>query len=336
MAFDTLANLTKPRLRVKVSLKDHSDEPFAQNVLNGLTATPKRLSPKFLYDERGSRLFEQICDLPEYYPTRTERGILERYASEITTMCHEDISLIELGSGSSTKTRLLIEAFLNRGRRLHYVPIDISKSILVNSAKELLTRYRKLRITALVSDYFTALATLKEKQHGQKLILFLGSSIGNFETKQAETFLREIRQDMNEHDMLLIGMDLLKPEEILVPAYDDAQGVTAEFNLNLLRRINRELGGEFDLDSFRHKVIFNRDESRIEMHLQSLRDQTVPVEQLERSFSFTAGETIHTESSYKYSEERIQELAAHSGLRVVTTWKDDREWFSVNLMAPEE
>ncbi|MFQ5651321.1 MAG: L-histidine N(alpha)-methyltransferase [bacterium] len=334
MDFHTLTILNRPGLKVKISRKDHSGEPFAQNVLHGLSATPKKLSPKYLYDETGSNLFEQICELPEYYPTRTERAIIKHYADQIASLCDRDVAVIELGSGSSRKTRLFIDAFLRADHKLHYLPVDISKSMLVNSAKALLKRYPKLRITALVSDYFIALSALKERQHQQKLILFLGSSIGNFEKDVAEDFFKRIRATMNERDMLLIGMDLLKSEDILVPAYDDAQGVTAAFNLNLLTRMNRELGANFDLANFRHKINFNQQEGRIEMHLESLREQRVRVGQLQRWFNFAKGETIHTENSYKYTRERICEMAQRGGLRINSSWYDEREWFSLNLMSP--
>ncbi len=335
MDFDILAESPKQRLKIKISRKDHSMEPFASNVLHGLSATPKTLSPKFLYDQNGSELFERICDLPEYYPTRTERSILIDHADNIVSLTEDEVALVELGSGSSTKTVLLLEAFLRAERDLHYLPIDISKSMLVKSTRALLRKYDGLRITAMASDYLTALTTIKERQHRQKLILFLGSSIGNYERRASENFLRKIRETMTDNDMLLIGMDLAKSKDILIPAYDDARGVTAAFNLNLLARINRELDGDFDLSQFHHRARFNRDESRVEMHLESLKDQEVYIGELDRSFHFSKGETIHTENSYKYPIAGIEEMAENCGLRLERSWYDDNKWFSLNLMVPK-
>lgn len=332
--FDTLTSQTKTRLKVKISRTDKSGEPFANNVLNGLSKDPKTLSPKYFYDETGSQLFEQICELPEYYLTRTERTIIKRYSNEIARMSDRNSDLIELGSGSSSKTRLIIEAFLKHYSKLHYIPIDISKSIIVGSAKALLRRYSKLTITALVSDYLTALSALKQKNIHKKLILFLGSSIGNFDKKEAVNFLTKIHEAMNEQDLLLIGMDLLKDKNILVPAYDDAQGVTAKFNLNLLVRMNRELDADFDPSNFRHKAIFNEKESRIEMHIESTQTQTVTIGQIGRTFTFEKGETIHTENSYKFSKDEISDMAAECGFELQHAWYDDKSWFSLNLMKP--
>ncbi len=334
MDFDTLVDAARTRLRVKVSRRENSNRQFATDVLAGLTASPKCLSPKYFYDTTGSQLFEEICNLPEYYPTRTERGILQQNADEIAQDCDHDMVLVEFGSGSSSKTRLLIEAFLQCNRRLHYMPIDISKSMLIDSAKALLNRYPELMITALVSDYLVALQAIPHYVTQNKLIVFLGSSIGNFDNKDAVAFLQAIRATMTENDRLLIGMDMLKSSEILVPAYDDAQGVTARFNLNLLTRINRELGGRFDLSRFRHKALFNQGESRIEMHIESLENQSVEIRGIARTITFARGETLHTENSYKYSRQSIQQMAARSGFAVVQHWYDEQDWFSLNLFVP--
>lgn len=334
MDFDTLEVAAKNRLKVKISRKDKSFEPFAANVLNGLTAAQKRLSPKFLYDKLGSQLFEQISALPEYYPTRTERTILVDRASEIVESVDEAAELIELGSGSSAKTRLLIEAFLAGERPLHYLPIDISKTMLIKSAGALLDLYPRLQVTALVSDYSTALRALSKRKRRPKLIIFLGSSIGNFEQAEAEAFLRQVRQSMAPRDRFLIGMDMVKPADILQAAYDDAQGVTARFNLNLLERINRELSGEFDLETFHHEVVYNQRTDCVELYLVSDRTQTVSISRLGRTVSFTAGERIHTENSHKYSKEVIEAMAARNGFLLQNAWYDENEWFSLNLMQP--
>ncbi len=334
MDFDTIEVSAKSRLKVKISRKEKSSEPFAANVLNGLTAAPKRLSPKFLYDRVGSQLFEQISELPEYYPTRTERTILVDHASRIVESVDETAELVELGSGSSAKTRLLIEAFLAGGRPLHYLPIDISRTMIIKSASVLLDLYPQLQITALVSDYSTALQSLGKRTRRPKLIIFLGSSIGNFEQPDAEAFLRQVRASMASHDRFLIGMDMVKPADILLAAYDDAQGVTARFNLNLLERINRELGGEFDLNAFHHEAIYNEETDCVELYLVSDREQRVPIARLDRTVAFAAGERIHTENSHKYSKEVIEAMAAMNGFQLQNAWYDGNEWFSLNLMRP--
>lgn len=334
MELDTLP-VTQHRLKVKISRRDKSNETFAKDVLNGLSSNPKSIPPKYFYDKIGSRLFEQICELPEYYPTRTEHKIIREYAGEIARFAQEDRVLIELGSGSSTKTRLIIEAFLDQNDGLHYIPIDISKSMLLESAKILLRKYPELEITALVSDYLTALNSLKKKKAmGSKLILFLGSSIGNFDRTEGLRFLCKVRETIHGQDRLLLGIDLLKDRKILEPAYDDAQGVTPDFNLNLLTRINRELDADFDLSKFRHKAFFNEKMGRMEMHLESTANQSVTIGQLSRTFIFERSETIHTENSYKYSLEQIRELAELSDFCVRHSWTDDKNWFSLNLLEP--
>ncbi|NIR50216.1 L-histidine N(alpha)-methyltransferase [candidate division KSB1 bacterium] len=334
MELDTLTNLTEERLKVKISRQDKSVESLADDVVAGLSANPKTLPPKYFYDKVGSRIFEEICDLPEYYPTRTELAILENYADDIARQFDEPIRLIELGSGNSFKTRVLIEAFLRRFETLHYMPIDISKSILVKTANDLLEQYPNLKITAYVSDYHTALHALKNQEMGGKLILFLGSNIGNFEPEQALNFLKKTFATMNDDDRLLMGVDLMKDETILKPAYDDAEGVTAKFNQNLLVRLNRELDGDFDLSKFRHKIVFNGEHGRIELHLESTENQTVSLSKIDQQFEFEQGETIHTENSYKYSPEKLTALAESGGFELKTSWFDGNKWFSLNLLRP--
>lgn len=335
MTFDTIDSLTQARLEVKIAPEDKSVASFASDVLEGLSQKPKSIPPKYLYDKMGSELFEKICELPEYYPTRTERGILEGYADEMAEGAVEDMVLAELGSGSSTKTRMLIEAILDRCDHLHYMPIDFSRSILVESAERLLEEFPGLRVTALVSDYYTALAALKKHPATKKMILFLGSSIGNFEISEAVELVQKIRAAMNGEDEALIGIDLKKDPAILEPAYDDAQGVTAAFNLNLLRRINRELDGHFDLNTFRHLAFYNAERGRVEMHLQSEIEQRVPIDRLKKAFFFEKGETIHTENSHKFSIEEIEALGARSDLQLRASWVDDNQWFSLNLFKPQ-
>lgn len=306
---------------------------FGEAVAEGLTGTPKTLPCRFFYDARGSKLFEQICELPEYYPTRTERAILTRHADAIAAHFDAPIALAELGSGSSSKTRLLIEAFLRSQGSLRYVPVDISPTILQQSARDLLDDYAGLEIHAIASEYRVGLGHVGREVRRPKLIAWLGSNIGNFAPREAAGFVRGIRQAMSDGDRALIGIDLRKDRAVLEAAYDDAAGVTAAFNQNLLARINRELGGAFELDRFAHRAAWRPLEGRVKIDLVSRVDQEIPIRRLELAVKLHAGEAIHTEDSYKYSLEEIDALAARAGLRVVERWLDERGWFSVNLLA---
>jgi L-histidine Nalpha-methyltransferase len=307
---------------------------FAEDVRRGLTSSPKFLYPKYFYDELGSRLFEAITVLPEYYPTRAEAEILRTHASEIVATLGGPVWLLELGSGDGQKTRLVIEALLARQGKLEYVPVDISESAVETSSRSLLFSYPELRITGYIGEYQTALRKIREDRRapGLTLVLFLGSTLGNLDPEERRVLLRDIRALLDPGEGFLLGVDLKKPESVLVPAYDDALGVTAAFNLNLLVRINRELGGEFDLGAFRHKAIYNPREGRMEMHLESRRAQTVAIRSLETEVQFAEGETIHTESSYKFDREQISALAADTGFEVRKTWTDSEERFASNLL----
>jgi L-histidine Nalpha-methyltransferase len=307
---------------------------FADDVRHGLTATPKALYPKYFYDELGSHLFEAITVLPEYYATRSEAEILRNHAGEIVAALGGPLWLLELGSGDGQKTRLLIEALLARQERLEYVPVDISESAVETSSRSLLFSYPDLRITAYVGEYQAALRTIRKERAlpGRTLVLFLGSTLGNLDPEERLTLLRDVRNLLHPGEGFLLGVDLEKPESVLIPAYDDPLGVTAAFNLNLLARINRELRGEFDLTAFRHRALYNRAEGRVEMHLESRRDQTVLVGGLGIEVPFVAGETIHTENSYKFRREQIAALAAATGFELRRTWKDSRGWFASNLL----
>lgn len=332
---------------------------FAEEVRAGLAAQPKRLPCRFFYDREGSLLFEAICELPEYYLTRTERGILERQADEIVAPFPKQVSLVELGSGSAAKTRLLIEAFLHRGVAVRYVPVDISRSMLEQSSLALLREYATLEILALAAEYRDGLRYLGGKRQADscpefappfpvanrvdelgpeetdrpKLILWLGSNIGNLERDEAAAFLSQTRETMAASDRLLVGVDLRKDRAVLEPAYDDALGVTAQFNINLLARINRELGGEFDLAAFRHRAVYDEELGRIEMYLVSMCVQRVAIERLGLTVHFAAGEAIHTENSYKYSLGEIDAVATAAGLQIERQWLDPARRFSANLLA---
>lgn len=304
---------------------------FAADVFAGLSAKPKRLDPIYFYDAEGSRLFERICRLPEYYITRTEHEILERCADEIAGFA-EPTTLIEFGSGSSEKTRFLIEALLSRQDALSYVPIDISFSILQESSRRLISAYPGLSITAKIGDYHDALERMSETGPGRKLIVFLGSNFGNLDPSQGLRFLLSVGRSMSAGDCFLTGNDLAKEPSILLPAYDDAQKVTAAFNLNLLRRINRELGGNIDVDSFSHLALYDESRHRIEMHLRSDRPQRISIRKLGAWFEFEQGETIHTENSYKYPAGKLDALFQAAGLKPVKRWTDSRGWFSLSLL----
>lgn len=315
------------------ALTDHL-AAFAHDVSTGLSANPKRLECRYFYDAEGSRLFDAICRLPEYYLTRAEREILLTQVAEIIAACPARLTLVELGSGSAAKTRILIEALLQRQGALRYVPVDISRSALEQSAHALLHDYDKLEIVAIAAEYQDGLQQLPSVIEGPKLILWLGSNVGNFERAAASDFLRQVGQTMTPSDRLLVGIDLRKSRSVLEAAYDDAQGVTAQFNLNLLARINRELGGRFDLQGFRHRAAYDEQTGCVRMYLESLRDQTVLIDHLGLNVCFSAGEAIHTENSYKYSFAEIEALAVAAGLRLEQQWLDSRQRFSENLLAP--
>jgi dimethylhistidine N-methyltransferase len=328
------ALLTAERLRVYHLAASQAAPSFAEDVGRGLTASPKYLLPKYFYDALGSKLFEAICELPEYYLTRAEAEIFRDCADEIGAAIGGPVRLVELGSGDGRKTRLLIEALLARQDGLEYLPIDISASAIEQSSEMLLFAHPELRITAWVAEYQEGLRALAREPPwaGRTLVLFLGSTIGNLDPTERTGLLRQVRATLRPGDALLLGVDLKKPEEVLIPAYDDSLGVTAAFNLNLLARINRELGGGFDLAGFRHRAVWNEEQGRIEMHLESLRAQTVPVRDLDLEVRFEAGETIHTESSYKLDLEQVRTLASAAGFELRRTWTDREERFGSCLL----
>lgn len=305
---------------------------LAEDVRRGLSTQPKRFLPKYFYDQLGSQLFEAICLLPEYYLTRAENEILDRYADEIVAAVDGDITLIEMGSGSASKTRLLIEALLRKQAELLFIPVDISASALDSSSRILLQSYPQLRIEAYAADYFAGLTELAKQERGRTLALFLGSNISNFDPDEALKFLRALRQVLRDGDALLLGADLKKQKSVLEAAYNDALGVTAAFNLNVLARINRELGGNFDLRAFQHNAFYNEALGRVEIYIESLRNQTVAIEQLEMEVQFHKGEQIHTENSHKYDLSDIAKLAEETGFARARTWLDKGEQFSSNLL----
>lgn len=326
------AHIAEDRLFIHNLVKLDPSAGFAEDVRRGLSSEPKRLLPKYFYDELGSQLFDAICLLPEYYLTRAENEIIERYAEEIVASVEGSKTLLEMGSGSASKTRLIIEALLNEQDDLLFIPVDISASALDNSSRILLQSFPRLRIEAYAADYFDGLAELTRKQRGRTLALFLGSNISNFGRDEAPAFLRALRRVLRKGDALLLGADLKKDRRILEPAYDDALGLTAAFNLNLLSRVNRELGGDFDLRAFKHHAFYNEELGRVEIYIESARAQVVTIKKLGMEVRFKAGERIHTENSYKYDLSGIAQLAEETGFRCARTWLDSQARFSSNLL----
>lgn len=307
-------------------------ESFAGDVRRGLTAERKYLPPKYFYDDLGSALFEAICELPEYYLTRTEADILERYASEMVAALDGPIEIVEFGSGSARKTRALIEAALARQERVDYHPIDISANALVASSAALVGAYENLSISAYASDYFEVLASARLRTSLRVLALFLGSNIGNYEPDEAVRLLRAMADSFKPGDALLLGTDLKKDAAVLERAYNDPTGVTAAFDKNLLGRINRELGGGFDLDAFDFTARYDRVRGSVDSYLVANRGMTVPIERLALDVRFRVAETIHTESSYKFDDDDVARLGRRAGFDVVRSWTDAERRFAVTLL----
>jgi L-histidine N-alpha-methyltransferase len=285
---------------------------FASEVEQGLTSHPKTLPSKLFYDAAGSALFEKITELPEYYLTRTELAILQKHAP------------------ATAKTCTLLRAFANRQMRVNYFPVDISWAALAEARERVSKESPQTYVRPVVADFSDGFGFLRDIP-GRKLVLYLGSSIGNFEISAAVDMLRSVHNELNSGDTLLLGTDLVKDSAILVPAYDDAQNVTAEFNKNILRRINRELGADFDIDSFRHVARWNAKQSRMEMHLESLQLQTVDLRSLNLRVKLANGERIHTENSYKYTLASVREMLNAARFSLGKTWLDRKKWFALHL-----
>jgi dimethylhistidine N-methyltransferase len=314
-------------MRMTNLAKSVGDGPFRRDVTAGLASMPKSVPAKYFYDAEGSRLFEAICDLPDYYPTRTEIALLRRVAPEIARHIRPGAALVEFGSGASLKTRLLLDAAPQLGA---YVPIDISDTALLQAAKAIAIDYPALKVSPIAGD-FTKPLSLPETIRARPIVgFFPGSTIGNFTPPQAVNLLARSRSLLGDGASFLVGADMVKPIETLLAAYDDAEGVTAAFNKNLLVRINRDLDGDFDLASFDHRAMWNAAESRIEMHLVSRRAQQVGIG--DERVDFAEGETIHTENSYKFTPAMIADIAAHGGWRVETEWVSDAQPFAMFLL----
>ena len=300
-----------------------------EDVRNGLLDPPRSLPPKYFYDATGSMLFSRICDTPEYYPTRTEDQLLVHHSKEIIKDVKPN-QILELGSGSSQKTRRLFDACELVDHTCSYAPFDVCEDILEQTAGELETEYNWLEVTPLLGDYHAGLGNLPGHD-GRRMFVFLGSTIGNFNPQQAKEFLDEVYSIMNEGDYLLLGADRIKSKDILDAAYNDNSGITAEFNLNLLQVLNRELDADFDMDNFRHLAFFNRELSRIEMHLVCTDNHTVNIRKLGESVTFNADDEILTEISHKYTFEGIENLLAGSQFEICRHYEPENRFFSLLL-----
>ena len=308
------------------------DRTFGDEVRAGLTAVQKSIPPRYFYDDLGSSLFEAICNLPEYYPTRSETEVLQKHGRDIAKAAGDVRRIVEFGSGSGRKTRLLIDQFKDD---LEYVPIDIDPHSLEKAGRELLADYASLKVNAICSDFSRPSRVLAASSGaGPSLVIFLGSTIGNFHPRDAVGLLADARRVLQAGDSFLLGADLRKPKNVLDAAYNDALGVTAAFNLNLLQRMNRELGAHFDLHAFAHRAFYDEKQGRIEMHLVSLREQRVHIDSLNLEVSFTEGETIHTENSYKYDAKALEQMAADAGFAIAGKWTDAAGWFVDVLLRP--
>jgi L-histidine N-alpha-methyltransferase len=313
-------------------LSEAAQTPLGSEVYRGLTARPKTLSPWLFYDAQGSQLFEQITELPEYYPTRTERSILSLHADEIVARAAgcEQLAMIELGAGTATKTGLLLKAAVRRQSEVTYHAIDVSGTALNEAKQRIEAELEGVAVVPRVGDYTEGLGQINADGQ-RRMVLYIGSSIGNFEPTDALQLLRDIRKELNPGEKLLLGVDMVKDREILLAAYDDAAQVTSAFNKNVLTRINRELGANFNLNLFRHRARWSEECSRIEMHLESLIAQQIVIPALELEVKLQRGETIHTENSYKFRDEGVIEMLERADFHLSDHWTDEREWFGVYL-----
>ncbi len=317
----------------------------ADAVREGLSCTPKWLPAWLFYDAEGSRLFERITELPEYYPTRTERAIFAGYADGIIDTAlrtwqqahpgaQGHLRLLELGAGTATKTGILLDAAVRRQGQTEYLPVDVSEAAMAEACASMQRVQSGVTVIPQVANYVTD--TLEIPPHnGPTLALYIGSSIGNFDPDEASAILCNLRQQLQTGDTLLLGTDMVKDRRRMEAAYDDRDGITEAFNLNILRRINRDLRANFDLACYRHVALWNEDQSRIEMHLQALRDQTIRIPGINATYRIAKGETIHTENSYKFTRASINTLMQTSGYKTVEQWTDEQHWFAVTLATPQ-
>jgi len=322
-----MAAVARSALRYSARHEAAASDSFADHVIAGLSDTPKWLSAKYFYDTAGSELFEEITRLPEYYPTRTELSILERCAGEISGYIPLSAALVEFGAGSSKKARIVIDA---APQLAAYVPVDISAQFLAQEATAVRRDFSWLAVLPAAADFTRDFDLPSQIRSRPRVGFFPGSTIGNFEPEDAAEFLRQAARVLGQGATMIVGVDLIKDTAVLNAAYNDPAGVTAQFNLNILARMNRELGGNFDLSSFRHRAFYNVENHRIEMHLESLKAQTVTV--AGGGFAFDQGETIHTENSYKYTVDSFRTLASEAGWRWAATWTDEKDYFSIHAL----
>ncbi len=327
---------TEPLAGVSITIDSHLDgadeRSLAEDVLDGLTRPFKELPPKHFYDARGAELFDRICELPEYYPTRTERSILERTAVEIATLTGA-AELVELGSGTAAKTRVLLDALAGAGTLVRYIPVDVTESMVRASAEALTGEYPGLQVHGVIGDFERHLDRVPAPA-GPRIVAFLGGTIGNFPPGSRRRVLREITRMLGPEDHLLLGTDLVKDPTVLEAAYDDAQGITAEFNRNVLRVVNRELGADFNPEDFDHVALFDNEHEWIEMRLRARREHTTLVRDLDLSVHFNAGEDLRTEISAKFTPERLEGDLAAAGLELVRWFTDPQELFALTLSRP--
>ena len=312
--------------------KNKSQKTFAQELSISIRQKQKAINPKFFYDQKGSQLFEKICALPEYYLTRTEISILKQIDGKIQSYLDGNFRLVELGSGSSQKTRLLIDMLTRLQKHVEYFPIDISK-ILKTSSVALQSDYKKLHITGIIDSYENGLEFVKNYDNMKNLIIFLGSSFGNFDPEDGIKFLQKINSSMKKGDLFLIGLDLVKDKDVLCRAYNESQGITAQFNLNVLSRINSELGGNFDTSKFVHHTVYNENLNKIELYLRSLSKQTVEISNADLMLEIDEDELIHTENSHKYTISQIKQMFTITGYQIKDMWNDDNRYYSLVLLS---
>jgi len=309
-----------------------TQKTFAQELSYSFNQKQKSINPKFFYDEKGSYLFKKICTLPEYYISRTEVALLRQLEEKLPNHLNGNFRLVELGSGSSTKTRTLIDILEKSQKHIEYFPIDIS-DILRDSCKELHNDYKNLCITGIIDDYEPALELVKNYDDKNNLIVFLGSSFGNYDPKAGVRFLQKINSLMKSGDLFLLGLDLTKDETVLEKAYNDSQGITAQFNLNVLSRINSELDANFDINKFVHHAVYNKNQNRIEMYLRSLEKQIVNIPKADLVLEIKKDELIHTENSFKFTISQIKEMSALSNFQIQDIWCDKKRYFGLVLLS---
>ena len=307
-----------------------NQKTFAEEIALSLKHQPRAISPKYFYDNLGSELFDRICNLPEYYPYNCESSILKKIAKNLRPYLTSNVRLVELGSGSSTKTRLLIDALLKNQEHVEYFPIYIS-DVLIESAKKLCDDYKTLRVTGIIDTYENGLDFIEHYDDKPNLITFLGSSFGNFNEEDGNNFLKKIHDLMKPTDYFLIGLDMKKDNDILFRAYNDTKGLTAKFNLNVLERINKELGADFKISKFAHRAYYNESKGRIEMYLRALSDHTVTIPKADISIQLSENELIHTENSHKFTISQINSMFEEVGLDIVQIWFDTNKYFGLIL-----